>query len=308
MSGLFGSTTIPGNRLVDFAETTATIGIPLPYGYGTAPFDGNVIFAALPPKEHVTKKRQGKGGTKTETYTYTLSYAVGFCSGPIYGFMWIKRNGKIVYTQDPNAPAEDKLFAAKWRQRAQFYYGTEDQLPDSTIESYEGSGQVSAFRGIAYIVVEDDDVTDGSGAVPTYEACCICTPPDVYLTSRPFPSDMAPEGLDLNLDLGEGELRPLLFEKSYVEAVDLAFDLGAGELKTPIIPYYNPPESVDVGIQLGTARLYDPIRPYAIPAESADTGITLGTGWLRLALVNYERYPPESIDVGMNLGAGTLGP
>ena len=133
MSGLFKTTVIKGNRITDFAESSASVGTTFPFGYGRFPVSGNVTFAPMPPKEHVKRKRQGKGGTKTETYTYTLSYAVTFCKGPIYGFWWIKRNGKIVWTQDPNAPVADAAYANKWKQKVTFYYGTKDQLPDSTI-------------------------------------------------------------------------------------------------------------------------------------------------------------------------------
>lgn len=183
---LFGGGTIKGNRITDFAQTTATVGTVIPFGHGRFPVDGNVIFADLPPKESVTTKKQGKGGVKQETYNYSLSYAVGFCKGPIYGYLWIKRNGKVVYTSDPNAPADDVAYAQKWLQKATLYYGTMEQLPDSTIEAANGTGKVSAFRGLAYIVVEEDDVTEGGGAVPTYEAAVIATPPEVYMTSRPY--------------------------------------------------------------------------------------------------------------------------
>lgn len=186
MAGLFGSITVKGNRLTEFATQTASVGIPIPFGYGHFPCEGNIGFAPMPPKEHVKKKKQGKGGVKTEEYSYTLSYAIMFCEGPIFGYLTIKRNGKVVWTQDPNATVDDRAYAAKWAQKATFYYGTETQLPDSTIESYKGAGNVSAFRGIAYIVVEDDDVTDNGGAVPTYEAVVMATPPEAYLTSHVY--------------------------------------------------------------------------------------------------------------------------
>ncbi|URA06810.1 putative tail protein [Xanthomonas phage Langgrundblatt2] len=185
MAGLFGSITIKGNRLTEFAAQTSTVGIPIPFGFGKFPCEGNIIFAPMPPKEHVKKKKQGKGGVKSEEYSYTLSYAIAFCEGPIYGFWTIKRNGKVVWTQDPDASVDDKAYAAKWAQKATFYFGTETQMPDSTIESYKGAGKVSAHRGIAYIVVEDDDVTDNGGAVPTYEAICIAIGTS-YATTPPY--------------------------------------------------------------------------------------------------------------------------
>lgn len=256
MSGLFKSTLIKGNKLTDFTQTTATVGVVMPFGYGRYPVDGNVGWAPLPPKENRTVKRQGKGGVKQETFTYTLSYAIYFGRGPCYGFWWIKRNGKVVYTNDPNAPIEDKEYAAKWMQKATFYYGTMTQLPDSTIESYEGSGQVSAFRGDIYIVVEEDDVTSGGGAVPSYEAVPIATPPEVYFTSKPYAqaffdearTSMAPTGgllkqLLFDSDMQEDETLPALaptggalFEVPPPEFTDEAVTQLAptgGELKTP---------------------------------------------------------------------------
>lgn len=186
MGSLFGSSTIKGTRITEFSQTSATVGDPQPFGYGTAVFDGKVIFAALPPKEHVKKKRQGKGGVKQETYTYTMSYAIAFCAGPAHAIRWIKRNGKVVYTTDPAAPLEDRQYALKWRQRVAFHLGTETQLPDSVLEAVKGTGRVSAHRGVVYISVQDDDVTDGGGAVPSYEACITVSPPDIYVTSKPY--------------------------------------------------------------------------------------------------------------------------
>lgn len=186
MSGLFGSTTIKGTRITDFAQTSADVGSTIPFLYGRAPVKGNVIFAALPPKETRSVQRQGKGGVKQEVYTYSTSYAIAFCRGPILGYWWIKRNGKVVYSQDPNAPIEDKAYAAKWAAKVMMYNGTMGQLPNSTIESYKGSGRVSAFRGLSYVVLPNEDVTEGGGAIPSYEAVPIAAPAEVWITSKPY--------------------------------------------------------------------------------------------------------------------------
>ena len=186
MSGLFGSTTIKGTRITDFAQTSAEVGKPIPFGYGRFPVDGNVIWAHLPPIEvRRVEDVGGKGGgTKQETFVYITNYAIAFCLGPIYGFWTIKRNGKVVYSTDPNAPVEDHDYSQKWLERATLYYGSMNQLPDSTIESFEGSGKVSAFHGLAYIVIEGEETPDG--AIAQYEAVPIATPPEAYLTSKPY--------------------------------------------------------------------------------------------------------------------------
>lgn len=301
MSGLFGSITIKGNRLTEFASQTATVGVPIPFGYGRFPCEGNIIFAPLPPKEHVKKKKQGKGGVKTEEYSYTLSYAIAFCKGPIYGYWTIKRNGKVVYTQDPNASIDDKAYAAKWAQRATFYYGTPDQLPDSTIESYKGSGNVSAFRDLAYIVVEDDDVTDGGGAVPTYEAVIVASPPDLYLTSKPYnivaDDDVVATGVEIARD-GFG------FDEHVTAATVSAL---AAELREVVEAYTMETESVEASVETLVAELREVLIPYeTLPEHVIASAVATLPAELREVLIPYENFPPEFVSSTVSALNGEL--
>lgn len=261
MSGLFGSTTIKGTRITDFAQTSADVGSTIPFLYGRAPVKGNVIFAALPPKENRTVKKQGKGGVKQETFTYTTSYAVSFCWGPVRGFWWIKRQGKVVYTQDPSVPIEDKDFAAKWASKMSMYFGTDAQLPNSVIESYKGSGKVSAFKNLVYIVLPHEDVTQNGGAIPDYEAVPIASPAEIYLTSHPYTQviydnvkmNFRPVGGEMVLLLKESDLTPthveMLFEPiggdlfvvpppEFFDDITLGMLPNGGELLTPPVPVF----------------------------------------------------------------------
>lgn len=236
MSGLFRSTTIKGTRITDFAQTSANVGSTIPFLYGRAPVTGNVIFAALPPKESRQVKRQGKGGVKQESFTYTTSYAIAFCRGPILGYWWIKRNGKVVYSQDPNAPIEDQEYAAKWAAKVSMYNGTLGQLPNSTIESYKGTGAVSAFRGLAYIVVPNEDVTDGGGAIPSYEAVPIASPTEVWFTSKPY-AQFARDTVSTGARLSEITLLDYLnTAASNASKLDCAFAPDWGQLFEVIPP------------------------------------------------------------------------
>lgn len=272
VSGLFGSSVIKGTRITDFSQTTATVGVPIPFGYGRFTSGGNVIWAPLPPKEHRSVQRQGKGGVKQETFTYTLSYAVAFAKGPIAGYWWIKRNGKVVWTQDPAAPIEDREYAAKWQQRATFYNGTMTQLPDSTIESYEGSGQVSAFHRLAYIVVEDDDVTEGGGAVPTYEACVIADGMS-YATSPPYPVEAVDEVGHSSAAVA-GAIIPAL--KPVDDVVFASVALG-GAVKKVVQRYVQPANAVHFSsIALG-GNVYARLVQYTEPPEAVHfSSIALG--------------------------------
>lgn len=301
MSSLFGSTVIKGNRLTDFSNTSASVGNVIPWGHGRFVTDGNVIWAPLPPKEHVTRKRQGKGGVKTETYTYTLSYALGFCKGPIFGYWWIKRNGKIVYTRDPAAPVEDQAYSTKWLQKATLYYGSKTQMPDSTIESYEGAGKVSAHRDLAYIVLEDDDVTDGSGAVPQYEACVIATA-DTYFTTPPYPI-LAEEGMDTAANASS------LFDfGAFLNEMDTFASITSGELRALLEEYHNnPPDQLDTLANFISGELRALLKVYSNnPPDMLDTAASFTGGELRDVLIQYLNNPPDQLDTSATLTGGSL--
>jgi hypothetical protein len=191
IGGYVDPTKIEGPRLTDAMQQTSQDGVPIPFGYGTFPTAGNVIWTDE-LKEHRKEERQGKGGPKVTSYTYTRSYAVGICEGPITGLLMIKRNGKVVWDARDAQTFSDYLqgalenstsvwrsfgalflakgaWNARWAGKASFYLGDEEQLPDSTIEAVVGVGKAPAHRGLAYIVVKDDDVTDLQGAIPQYE-------------------------------------------------------------------------------------------------------------------------------------------
>lgn len=179
---------ISGPRLQDARTQTSRDGIAIPFGWGTFPLAGNVI-AQGPVVEVKKKERQGKGGPEVTTYTYTRTYAIGLCEGPITGILQVKRNGKVVYdARTDDAIAEEvnydgswageainryvsqvRAANAKWSNKATFYLGDETQMPDQALEAIFGAGNVTAHRGLAYFVVEDDDVTDLAGAIPQYE-------------------------------------------------------------------------------------------------------------------------------------------
>lgn len=174
-----------GPRLTDAMQQTSRDGVPIPFGAGTFPTAGNVIWQSE-LREVKKEERQGKGGPIVTTYSYLRSYAIGICEGPIDGLLMIKRNGRVVFDArskevieeiHADTPAEllQEIVRKQQAQRGKFlnkctiYLGDESQLPDPTIEAVEGVGNVAPFRGLAYIVVTDDDLTELGGAIPQYE-------------------------------------------------------------------------------------------------------------------------------------------
>ena len=306
MSGIFGGPTLKGNRLTDFANTTATIGTSIPFGFGKFPVDGNIIWATLPPKETRSVQKQGKGGAKQEVFTYTMSYSVAFCRGPIFGYLWIKRNGKVVYTTDPAAPVEDVAYAAKWLEKATLYYGTADQLPDSTIEAFEGVGEVSGFRFIAHIVVEDDDVTDNGGAAPTYEACVIAGGIG-YVTSPPYNIESGPESYRRTGALESGELRTIIIDyDSGVDGYSREGVLVSGNLKNSVYEYTTEVDDYRREGELVSGQLRTVVREQTQLAESYTRVGELISGTLETVVVEYTAPVEGYTRVGALIGGSLV--
>lgn len=160
---------VKGPRIDDAQNQTSQDGVPIPITYGSVRIAGNII-AKGNLVEH-KKTDDGKGsGTETTTYTYTRTYAIGICEGPVAGIRRIWRDAKLVY--DARVGMDNGLAHAassKFKQNADIYMGTEDQMPNSALQALFGESLVPAFRGLAYMVVRDDDLTDRGGSIPIYE-------------------------------------------------------------------------------------------------------------------------------------------
>lgn len=151
--------TIEGARLEDLAVQTSTYGRVIASVFGSARIAGNVIWAR-PIKElaTTTTTRAGKGGKKpkasSETnYSYYSTLAVAICEGTIGRIDRIWADAKL-------------LTVGQYSMRV--YYGTQTQLPDSLIESYQGSGRTPAYRGLAYVVFEDFPLAEFGNRVPNF--------------------------------------------------------------------------------------------------------------------------------------------
>jgi len=188
IGGYIDPTVTKGPRLTDAQAVTARDGEPRPIVYGTAVVGGNIIQCGE-LKEAKHKERVGKGsGQATLTYTYSRTFAIRICEGPISGILRIWMDGKLMYdardpTEWPEAADAIAAMAAqtdKFRSAFTFYRGDESQQPDPTLQSLPtayggGYGNVPSYRGTAYIVFPNFDLTDRQGAVPQFRfevACC----------------------------------------------------------------------------------------------------------------------------------------
>lgn len=146
-----------GPRLNQAPVMTSTEGAVISRGYGRFSVRGNVIWSTRFLEEVVTETQgggKGLGGgqqSTTTTYNYYVSFAVGLCEGEIASVERIWADGKL-------------LDLSEYTYR--IYKGTETQTPDSFIETKEGSGNVPAYRGLAYIVFEEMLLEDFGNRIP----------------------------------------------------------------------------------------------------------------------------------------------
>lgn len=160
---LFGQTSdVEGPRLNDLSVTTSRYGAPIPLVYGNNRLAGQVIWGA--PLREIKSEEGGKGGgPSVTTYQYHGSWAVGLCEGNAnlrLGRIWLDR--KIVYDPSGPVPYGGQLSFT-------FYPGTETQMPDPMIESYEGQGNVPPHRGLCYIVFNDMPLAVHGNRIPNVE-------------------------------------------------------------------------------------------------------------------------------------------
>lgn len=313
VGGYVDPTRTYGPRLEDASAQTSTVGGPIPFGYGTFTVAGNIIWADQ-LVEHKKTERVGKGGSeKQTTYTYTRSYAIGVCEGPITNFVWIKKNGKLVYSANPAAlgaamgwtgsmVGDLSAASSEFRGMATLYYGTTDQMPDSTIEAVVGVGNVSPFRDLAYIVLENEDLTDMQGAVSQYEFCVFRGAARSY-TTPPYPAYVVDSvGISTNAKSG------ILWSPPLDELGVSSYALD-GSHRDLIAKYSYGPEEVDVssyaldGFHRALLVRYD-----NYPIEEIETSSRALDGVHKVILIPYLNYEPEEVDVTSHALDGTHGP
>ncbi|PZX46235.1 putative tail protein [Roseinatronobacter thiooxidans] len=148
-----GSQVIEHGRIDRLRLTGASEGAPVPRVWGRVRLGGQVIWASA-FRESVTTR--GGGGKivrrpRVREFSYSVSLAVALCEGPILGVGRIWADGQELAPSDLNL---------------RLYHGGEDQLPDPLIEALEGAGRVPAYRGVAYLVIEDLELGEFGNRVP----------------------------------------------------------------------------------------------------------------------------------------------
>ena len=149
---------IVGPKLSDLSVQTNTYGANIPKVWGTLATFGNIFWVENNQlKETTTSETQGGkggGGSEVETTTYSVTFALGLCQGPIDAVKRIWCSGKLIY--DAGATDYEGIVASNLAANGfRLYLGTEDQEPDWRMQAALGVANVPAYRGLAYIVFDD---------------------------------------------------------------------------------------------------------------------------------------------------------
>lgn len=149
-----GSAAVETGQVDRFRLTGAAEGADIGQVYGRMRVGGQVIWASHFSQSSSTTGGGGKGAPRapqTTTHNYHVSFAVALCAGPINRIGRIWADGVEIAPDDLNM---------------RLYHGTADQLPDPCMSAIEGAGQVPAYRGTAYVVIEDLDLGRFGNRIP----------------------------------------------------------------------------------------------------------------------------------------------
>ncbi|HVJ44709.1 MAG TPA: phage tail protein [Dongiaceae bacterium] len=210
-----------GPRLTDLKVTSSAYGAFIPIGYGTVIVGGNIIWST-DLKEHKKKSKSGKGSSDTAStvinFYYTASFALGLAYGPAEDVLRIWFDDKLYFDKTGTGPV-----IRKGGLSFRFYPGDDSQLPDPSIVAALGEENTPAWRGLAYIVFDELDLSPFANRIPsikvelTYNAI-----PTFPYTPLTIPSGApAPVGNFLAVDINRNVAYTMSSGGGYLERINL---------------------------------------------------------------------------------------
>lgn len=173
-----GSEAVETGRVDRFRLTGSGEGEAITQLFGRMRIGGHVIWASdFNETVTVTRTGGGKGSPRvTQTsYSYSISLAIALCEGVITGVPRVWADGVEIASSDLNM---------------RVHHGDAHQQPDPRIEAVEGTGQVPAYRGTAYVVIEDLPLARFGNRVPQLEFEVIRPDQGWHLVRDPDPAHL----------------------------------------------------------------------------------------------------------------------
>lgn len=150
-------------RIDEVRLGASSYGSPIPLAYGRARLPGQLIWLSELRESSASRRVGGKGGGSVTNFEYRADFAVALCRGPITAIRRIWANNDVIYdARDGSAETENWLPL----EDVVIYLGSASQAADSTISAAVGAGDTPAYRGTAYIVFNDFDLTRFGNVIP----------------------------------------------------------------------------------------------------------------------------------------------
>ncbi|MBS8226722.1 baseplate multidomain protein megatron [Vannielia litorea] len=223
-----GSQVVETGKVERFRVTGASEGAPIGQLYGRMRIGGQVIWATQFKETVRDESTGGKGapsGPTVRSYSYSISLAVALCEGEI------SRVGRVWADGVELAPDDLNM---------RVYTGSEEQLPDPKMEAIEGAGRVPAYRGVAYVVIEDLELGDFGNRVPQLS----------FEVVRPVGEEVdTPEARSLSRVVQAVALVPGTGEYA-LATTPVHYDFGLGETQSANVN--NPTGQTDFALSIGT--------------------------------------------------------
>ncbi len=158
-SQIFGGSgkTREGPRLGDLRVQTSRYGSAIPQLFGRVRVAGTVIWSTDLIEARSTQSG-GKGGTRTNSYSYSASFAVLLSGGAVGRIGRIWADGNLL-----RGAAGDFKTATGFR----LLTGDGDQALDPLLAAAEGLATTPAYRGRAIAVFEDFQLADYGNRIPS---------------------------------------------------------------------------------------------------------------------------------------------
>ena len=154
-SKIFGPGGKEGPRLKELTVSGSSYGTPIARHFGAMRVPGTIIWST-DFKENETSEGGSKGKPSTTTYSYSVSFAVALASRHIDRIGRIWADGNLLRGADGDLKTGGTL---------RVHQGTPDQGRDPLMQAALGS-KCPAYRGMAYAVFEDLDLTDFGNRIP----------------------------------------------------------------------------------------------------------------------------------------------
>lgn len=209
VSRLFaGKPEVEKPQLPDLSVQSATLGAPIPEGWGTIRLAGNLVFA-LDIEVQEEEIEAGKGGGATGIlYHYFGTFSPAFCFGPqdgtgANGIRRIWADSKLLYDQSETTTPQNIAAVVPLADALTFHLGTNDQLPSALQEQHEGAGNVPAYRRIVYVDIERLNLDEFGARLPSISAEVSITGAPSYTVDPPW-EDRPPIDENRNIRYQDG--------------------------------------------------------------------------------------------------------